>query len=183
MWNFFMLGIDTMTTTGYGYVHPTEECSLYFVVLTYSTVINILIDGAFISVVYAKMNRPKERRLHEHMFTKKAVVSTILKVTKRKEIVVQISLRNGKMSLVIRINDRDGKHKVNTNVSMFLIKDQVNDDGTVTVNYITELEIKPFGMLFWPVELIHEIGPKSPFWTVSPDELMTEKYLQFLFCF
>lgn len=87
------------------------------------------------------------------------------------------------MSLVIRINDRDGKHKVNTNVSMFLIKDQVNDDGTVTVNYITELEIKPFGMLFWPVELIHEIGPKSPFWTVSPDELMTEKYLQFLFCF
>lgn len=57
---------------------------------------------------------------------------------------------------------------------MFLVKDQANE-----INYITELEIKPFGMLFWPVELIHEIDIKSPFWTISPDELMTEKYLQF----
>lgn len=74
MRNFFMLGIETITTTGYGYIHPTEYCKLYFVVLTYSTLTSILIDGAFISVVYAKLNRPNERNIYGQIISKRAVV-------------------------------------------------------------------------------------------------------------
>ncbi|XP_066151090.1 inward rectifier potassium channel irk-1-like isoform X1 [Euwallacea fornicatus] len=155
LWNFFMLGIETITTTGYGYIHPTESCDLYFIVLTYSTLIGILIDGAFISVVYAKMNRAKESGAPGNIFSKKAV----------------IALRNGKLCLIMRVNDMFGKHGISTEVRMYLIKYPVE----LEQSSITELEIQPFGMLFWPVELIHEIGPSSPLWTVSARALMTEQ--------
>lgn len=75
--SFFMLGIETITTTGYGYFHPTENCYLVWIVLTCSTLVTIFIDGAFISVVYVKICRPA-RKINYCMFSKKAVVSNFL---------------------------------------------------------------------------------------------------------
>lgn len=76
--SFFMLGIETITTTGYGYFHPTEYCKLVFVILTCSTIVTIFIDGAFISVVYAKFTRPT---VNWNIFSKKAVVNKRLLFT------------------------------------------------------------------------------------------------------
>ncbi|RZB40794.1 IRK domain containing protein [Asbolus verrucosus] len=73
--SFFMLGIETITTTGYGYFHPTENCHLVWIVLTCSTVVTIFIDGAFISVVYVKISRPTYK-ITFSLFSKRAVVST-----------------------------------------------------------------------------------------------------------
>ncbi|KAL1502207.1 hypothetical protein ABEB36_007383 [Hypothenemus hampei] len=160
--NFFMLGIETITTTGYGYLHPTEYCHIYFMVLTFSTITSILIDGAFISVVYAKLNRPKLRNIHGQVFTKKAVVS----------------LRNGHLCLVVRVNDQDLKHGIGTEIKMFMVKGETNEDGYIVPNYITELQVKPYGMLFWPIDIIHEITCESPLWTMSAKELMTQKRLE-----
>ncbi|ENN72060.1 inward rectifier potassium channel 2 isoform X2 [Dendroctonus ponderosae] len=159
MRHFFMLGIETITTIGYGYVRPSENCELYFVVLAFSTITTIFIDGAFISVVYAKLNKPKERNVHGHMFTKKAIVS----------------LRDGHLCLIVRVNDKEGRHGINTNVCMYLIKDRMMLEGELIPNYMVELAIKPFGMLFWPVDVIHEIGPESPLWDISAKELMTTR--------
>lgn len=58
---------------------------------------------------------------------------------------------------------------------MYLIKDRAMLEGELIPNYTVELEIKPFGMLFWPVDIIHEIGPESPLWDISAKELMTTR--------
>lgn len=71
---FFMLGIETITTTGYGYVYPTEYCQLAWMILTFTTILTIFIDGAFISVIYVKISRPTYKT-SKSLFSKKAVVS------------------------------------------------------------------------------------------------------------
>ncbi|CAG9767980.1 unnamed protein product [Ceutorhynchus assimilis] len=157
--SFFMLGIETITTVGYGYVHPTENCKLYFIVLAVSTLLTILIDGVFISVVYAKLNKPKDRNIYGQIFSKKAV----------------ISMRNGHLCLIMRVNDRDGRHWINTKVNMYLIRDILTKEGELLRNYIIELKIQPVGMLFWPVDVVYKITEDSPLWTISANEMMTKR--------
>ncbi|CAH1380057.1 hypothetical protein MTP99_003956 [Tenebrio molitor] len=157
--SFFMLGIETITTTGYGYFHPTENCYLVWIVLTCSTLVTIFIDGAFISVVYVKMSRPA-CKINFSLFSKKAV----------------ISLRNGKLCLIFRINDSVGKHWINSQVKLFLITQNVSSEGELFPNYITELELLPCGALFWPVEVVHEINSDSPLWNISAQDLMVTKF-------
>ncbi|KAJ3656134.1 hypothetical protein Zmor_015232 [Zophobas morio] len=157
--SFFMLGIETITTTGYGYFHPTEYCYLVWLILTCSTLVTIFIDGAFISVVYVKMSRPAIRINHT-MFSKKAV----------------ISLRNGKLCLIFRINDSTGKHWIGSQVRLFLITQKVSVEGELLPNYINELKLVPHGILFWPLEIIHEIDSESPLWNISAQNLMLTKF-------
>lgn len=78
--SFFMLGIETITTTGYGYFHPTENCVLVWFILTFSTLVTIFIDGAFISVVYVKISRPAYT-INYSLFSKKAVVCITIIIT------------------------------------------------------------------------------------------------------
>ncbi|XP_030766865.1 inward rectifier potassium channel 2-like [Sitophilus oryzae] len=157
--NFFMLGIETMTTTGYGYMHPTENCSLFYVVLTFSTLTSIFIDGMFISVVYAKLNRIKDQNVYGKIFSRKAV----------------IAMRNGSLCLIVRVNDREGKHWITSDIRMYLIKESVSEEDVIDKHFVTELETQPYGMLFWPIDVVHEINCKSPLWQVSARDLMTNK--------
>ncbi|XP_050308128.1 inward rectifier potassium channel irk-1-like [Anthonomus grandis grandis] len=156
---YFMLGIETITTTGYGYLHPTEYCQLFILVLTFSTLTSITIDGAFVSVVYAKLNKPKENNIYGQIFSKKGV----------------ISLRNNKLCLVIKINDRDGRHWIHTDIHIYFVRELITDEGDITLNYFIELDIQPFGMPFWPIEIVHVITASSPLWEISAEELMTTK--------
>lgn len=69
-----MLGIETVTTAGYGKLRPSDNCNFFVLAFVFSTIINIIIDGIFASVVYVKLNRPKDRKWHESIFSKNAVV-------------------------------------------------------------------------------------------------------------
>lgn len=151
--SFFMLGVETITATGYGYFQPTEHCQLIFGILTFSTLVTIFIDGAFISVVYVKFSKPT---IYSNIFSKKCV----------------INMRNGKFCLILRINDEEGKHWINTHINIYFIQDFVTEEGEVIPNYIHELDIVPYGTLFYPVEIVHEIDEASPFWTISAKDLM-----------
>ncbi|XP_060531859.1 inward rectifier potassium channel 2-like isoform X2 [Cylas formicarius] len=155
---FFMLGIETITTTGYGYWHPTENCNFFYIALGFSTLISILIDGIFISVVYVKLNRTKTFTF-EQIFSRKAVVSFC----------------NEKLCLIFRLNDRDGKHWISTAVRLYLLKQFTSAEGEIIPNFVYELKTKPHGMLFLPVEIIHEIDQHSPLWDMSAQEFMTTK--------
>lgn len=70
---YLLLGIETITTTGYGYVYPTQDCKLVWFALTLSTMVTFVIEGAFITFVYVKISRPINRDVVK--FSKKAVVS------------------------------------------------------------------------------------------------------------
>lgn len=70
---YLLLGIETITTTGYGYVYPTQECKFVWFALTLSTIVMFFIEGAFITVVYVKISRPINKDVVK--FSKRAVVS------------------------------------------------------------------------------------------------------------
>ncbi|KAJ8965969.1 hypothetical protein NQ314_003817 [Rhamnusium bicolor] len=88
---------------------------------------------------------------------------------------VVICLRNGKLCLMIRINDSFRKHWIDNKIDVFLIKGTISKEGEVIPNFIKELDLEPHGMLFWPVEIVHEITPSSPLWNISAKNLMTSK--------
>ncbi|XP_015837662.1 inward rectifier potassium channel irk-1 isoform X1 [Tribolium castaneum] len=157
--SFFMLGIETITTTGYGYFHPTENCTLVWTILTFSTLVTIFIDGAFISVVYVKISRPAYT-INNSLFSKKAV----------------ICLRNGALCLIFRINDSTGKHWIGSQVNLFLITQKVTNNGELLPNFIVELKLQPYGVLFWPTEIVHEISSESPLWNTSAQDILLNKF-------
>lgn len=70
---FLLLSIETITTTGYGYVYPTQDCYFLWVVFTFTTIVTFAIEGAFITVVFVKIARPVNKDMVK--FSKRAVVS------------------------------------------------------------------------------------------------------------
>lgn len=72
---YLLLSIETITTTGYGYLHPTENCTIVWLTMLLCTLVMIVLDGAFISMVYLKICKP-EKRDALVLISKKAVVST-----------------------------------------------------------------------------------------------------------
>ncbi|RZC36500.1 inward rectifier potassium channel 2, partial [Asbolus verrucosus] len=101
---YLLLSIETITTTGYGYFYPTDHCQIAWIILTLSTIVMILIDGAFISVVFLKICKPP-RKDGLSLISKKAV----------------ICLRNGKLCLIFRINDNLNKHTIDSKVTAHFI--------------------------------------------------------------
>lgn len=73
---YLLLSIESITTTGYGYVYPTDQCQMAWFVLTLNTLVVIVIDGAFFTVVYVKISKPINRDLVK--FSRRAVVSAQL---------------------------------------------------------------------------------------------------------
>lgn len=59
--DYLLLSIETLTTTGYGYFSPSENCTFAWLTLVLSMIIIILLDGAFISMVYLKICKPEKR--------------------------------------------------------------------------------------------------------------------------
>lgn len=70
---YLLLSIESITTTGYGYVYPTDHCKMAWLVLTLNTLVVIVIDGAFFTVVYVKISKPINKDVVK--FSRRAVVS------------------------------------------------------------------------------------------------------------
>lgn len=69
---YLLLSIESITTTGYGYIYPTDHCHMAWFVLTLNTLIVIVIDGAFFTVVYVKISKPINKDVVK--FSRRAVV-------------------------------------------------------------------------------------------------------------
>lgn len=66
------------------------------------------------------------------------------------------------------------KHWIDNQVNMFLIKN-ISKENEALPNYISDMEVQPYGMIFWPVEIVHEINADSPLWNISAEDLITMK--------
>lgn len=82
---------------------------------------------------------------------------------------------NKKLYLSVRVIDAEGKYCINTSIQMFFIKDNTTEEGEVIRNFVTELKVEPYGMLFWPMEIVHIIGTDSPLSNLTPATLNTKK--------
>lgn len=81
-----------------------------------------------------------------------------------------MSLRNGKLCLVFRIDDYLNKHAIDTNLMIFLTEEKY--DGEVSLQ---EIEVTSSGMYLWPTDIVHEINEKSPFWDMTACDFINKK--------
>lgn len=72
---------------------------------------------------------------------------------------------------MFRVRDNN-KHVIGTNIMVHLV--QHLDDGEPKLKTIT---LEPYGILIWPLEIVHKITEESPFWNLSAKNLLAKRYV------
>lgn len=156
---YLLLSIETLTTIGFGTIYP-NYCGGSLVALTLQALTGVAIEGVLVTAVYIKMSRPHMTQYQLHVFSKKAV----------------ICLRDGKLCLIFRIRDEEGKHRANTKLRVYFMAKRYTMEGEELPNYIESIKLQHYGILMWPLDVVHEIDKDSPMWNISARDLLTEKF-------
>uniref|UniRef100_A0A182P0F3 Uncharacterized protein n=1 Tax=Anopheles epiroticus TaxID=199890 RepID=A0A182P0F3_9DIPT len=157
---FVLFSMETQISTGYGEKVPTEECPESFGLLTIQLIVGLLIDGAILGVVYAKLVRPPQK-ISEMKFSRRAVICQ----------------RDGKLCFVFRICDRKWQHAIETKVTAVMLESRRTDEGEVIEKHESYLKLENDGrlVLLWPVTACHVIDRDSPLYDLSAAELIDRK--------
>ncbi|XP_072387300.1 inward rectifier potassium channel 2-like [Diabrotica undecimpunctata] len=154
---YFLLSAETITTIGYGYRYPSEQCNFGWFMLVSQVVLSVAIQGTLVSVVYVKITKPITTS-STSVFSKKAV----------------ICMRDGKLRFIFRINDFTKKIWCGTNISLyFMDKESIYPN---TEFEIIQMEVEPHGLLIFPLEIEHVINETSPLWTFRPLDILESRF-------
>lgn len=75
---------------------------------------------------------------------------------------------------MFRVRDKGNKHRIGTNITAHLV--QYRDEEPC----LKTIALEPYGILIWPLEVIHKITANSPFWNLSAKDLITKRYAFFV---
>ncbi|CAG2113290.1 unnamed protein product [Medioppia subpectinata] len=161
----FLFSIETQHTIGYGSRYTTEECPEAIFVMCMQSVVGVMIQCFMVGFVFAKLSRP-QKRSQTLMFSRNAIVC----------------LRDTKLCLMFRICDvRNRSHIIGASVSAQIISRKVTQEGEVISYYHTHIDANFDSsdanvFLIWPATIVHIIDEKSPFFNMSSEEMMREKF-------
>uniref|UniRef100_A0A182XZK3 Uncharacterized protein n=1 Tax=Anopheles stephensi TaxID=30069 RepID=A0A182XZK3_ANOST len=157
---FLLFSMETQISTGYGEKVPTEECPESFGLLTIQLIVGLLIDGAILGVVYAKLVRPPQK-ISEMKFSRRAVICQ----------------RDGQLCFVFRICDRKWQHAIETKVTAVMLESRRTKEGELVEKHESYLKLENDGrlVLLWPVTACHVIDRDSPLYDLSAEELLRRK--------
>ncbi|CAG9863185.1 unnamed protein product [Phyllotreta striolata] len=154
---YFLLSAETITTIGYGYRYPTEQCNLGWLMLMLQVLLSVAVQGVLVSVVYVKITKPISATAQK-IFSKKAV----------------ICIRDGKLRFVFRINDFKKKIWCSTYISLYFIDKELvypNEEYDMI-----QMKIEPHGLLIFPLEIEHVIDEESPLWSFRPLDILQSRF-------
>ncbi|KAI1291896.1 G protein-activated inward rectifier potassium channel 4 [Halotydeus destructor] len=161
----FLFSIETQHTIGYGTRATTEECPEAIFVMCLQSITGVMIQCFVVGFVFAKLSRP-QKRSQTLMFSKSAIICQ----------------RDGKLCLMFRIGDvRNRSHIIGPSISAIVISRKTTLEGEVIPYFHTQLECK-FDhstdniFLIWPATMVHVIDEASPFYHMSCEDMMREKY-------
>ncbi|CAH0551332.1 unnamed protein product [Brassicogethes aeneus] len=154
---YLLFSIETQSSIGYGNRYINHYCPEAIFLMCVQIGTGICICGSLICIVYAKMIGPN--RLHStNCFTKHAVINQ----------------RDGNLCLIFRIRDSGGRYGCLTKVSAYLVqkkRESLADDVA-----LKSIKLEAFGILIWPVEVVHVIDETSPFWDLSAKDLIVKRF-------
>ncbi|XP_017777629.1 PREDICTED: G protein-activated inward rectifier potassium channel 3-like isoform X2 [Nicrophorus vespilloides] len=150
---YMMFSIETQQTIGYGGRYITNNCPEGTFLISLQMILSGAICGGMVCIVNAKLVRPIQR-FSKHLFSKKAV----------------INLRDGELCLIFRIRDDNMRYAIGTTINAYLVQSRVEEP------FLKSVTLEPFGLLLWPLEIVHKITPSSPFWDLSAKELITKQF-------
>ena len=159
-----LFSIETQHTIGYGGRMTTPNCPEAILIMMFQCCFGVIIQALMTGLVFAKLSRPK-KRAETLMFTKNATVCK----------------RDRQLYLLFRVGDMRKSHIVEAHVRAIMIRKRVTEEGEVMPLYQQQLlvggeEGEDRLFLVWPVIIEHKIDKNSPFWDVSPEDLLREQF-------
>lgn len=82
----------------------------------------------------------------------------------------QVCLRDGKLCFIFRINDFTSKIWCGTTIYLYFIDKDENKSFA-----LKQMKVQPYGLLIFPLEIVHTIDEDSPLWEFSPEDLATKQ--------
>ena len=135
--------------------------------MSIQSIIGVIINAAMAGIIFAKFTVPTART-GTIIFSKNAA----------------ITMRNGALYLMCRVADLREKSLLEAHVRMVVIKDQEKtDEGLIIPNHQTDLKCgvhidgtQDYLLLLWPTTICHKIDEDSPFYEMSPQELLLSNF-------
>uniref|UniRef100_A0A182W7T3 Uncharacterized protein n=1 Tax=Anopheles minimus TaxID=112268 RepID=A0A182W7T3_9DIPT len=158
---FLLFSVETQVSTGYGVIVPTEECPEAFFLLLVQIIFGLVIGGAMVGVVYAKMIRLPKRSC-EMKFSKRAV----------------ICMRDGKLCFVFRVCDHKQQHVIGTKLTATMLEPRRHPGSSVIERYESRLTLQNNGRILplWPITVCHVIDRHSPLYDISAADLLERRF-------
>ncbi|XP_035775262.1 ATP-sensitive inward rectifier potassium channel 11-like isoform X2 [Anopheles albimanus] len=158
---FLLFSVETQVSTGYGVIVPTEECPEAFFLLLVQILFGLVIGGAMVGVVYAKMIRTPKRSF-EMKFSKRAVICQ----------------RDGRLCLVFRVCDHKQQHIIGTKLTASILEPRRYPGTNLVERCESRLRLQSDGhvLALWPITVCHVIDRYSPLYDVSAAELLERKF-------
>jgi potassium inwardly-rectifying channel subfamily J len=120
----FLFSIETQHTIGYGSRQTTEECPHAIFVMSFQSVVGVMIQACMVGTIFAKLSRPK-RRTESILFSRNAAVC----------------LRDGALCLCFRVANMRLSHLVEVHARAILISKKVTEEGEIIPYHMTELGV------------------------------------------
>ncbi|KAK3781081.1 hypothetical protein RRG08_010091 [Elysia crispata] len=163
-WDALLFSMETQSTIGYGTIYPNAECAGTVPTVFVQITVGFLMETLLLGFIFVKIARPKYRR-HTLVFSRNACVCK----------------EDNQLSLMIRVGDMRSSHLIDTHVHGVLVKRYVSQEKHVYPLFQHELEFEAHGMgdrvfLMWPIVLRHKITPQSPLYTLTPEDLLYDKF-------
>ncbi|XP_053592914.1 G protein-activated inward rectifier potassium channel 3 isoform X1 [Microplitis demolitor] len=160
----FLFSVETQHTIGYGSRSTTEECPEAIFVMCIQSIAGVMIQSFMVGIVFAKMSRPKQRT-QTLLFSRNAVICQ----------------RDGELCFMFRVADMRKSHIIGATVRAQVIRSTTTKEGeTLTLNQ-EELNVGTDGknsniFFIWPMTIIHQINAESPFYDMSAEDMLTERF-------
>jgi len=162
----FLFSVETQHTIGYGGRMTTEECPEAIFVMSFQSVVGVMIQACMVGIIFSKMSRPK-KRASTLMFSRNAVICQ----------------RDGTNCLLFRVGNMRHTTLVEAHVRAILISKRVTDEGEVMPYFQTELDVGTDSegeideiFFIWPTTLVHKIDSESPFYSMSARDFLKKRY-------
>ncbi|CAL1673652.1 unnamed protein product [Lasius platythorax] len=160
----FLFSIETQHTIGYGSRSTTEECPEAIFVMCIQSISGVMIQAFMVGIVFAKMTRPKQRT-QTLLFSRNAVICQ----------------RDGELCLMFRVGDMRKSHIIGASVRAQMIRSRTTKEGEVLSQHQQELMVGTDGengdlFFIWPTIIIHRINESSPFYNMSAENMLIERF-------
>ncbi|TRY63827.1 hypothetical protein TCAL_00777 [Tigriopus californicus] len=162
----FLFSLETQQTIGYGSRQTTEECPDAILIMSFQSVVGVIIQACMVGTIFAKLTRPK-KRAETLMFSKNAIICQ----------------RDGYLCLCFRLANMRSSHLVECHTKAILVSKKVTEEGEVIPYHQTELNVgtdlegeEDTIFFIWPTTITHRIDEDSPFYHMSARDFLKKRY-------
>lgn len=120
----FLFSLETQHTIGYGHRYVTDQCPEAVLLLSFQSIVGLIIQALMVSIIFTKLARPK-KRAQTLLFSRSAVICQ----------------RDGRLCLVFRLGNMRTSSLIGATVRAHIIRKRVTPEGETIQFDMEELNL------------------------------------------